>query len=251
MGIAGILVGFSHAVYIDESGAGAPVNHINRLWVTVGLAIPFGRMPMLNLGVKMVLTTHFNARVAELKGSLIPDELKPSTTSTDVAAAVSQLARTLGVHAWVTVSRSGRRPPQNLRIPRALPKDVTRQFLFERINGFLNLGHYSPNRWLLIWDISDQQELNAFSHDVAVFQNVFGGSRLNPRLTPAILGGLSHDWKGLQLADIIANFALHNVGNSLSLPGSNATKSRNFDTHFRPLLQRAQSGSLVGWKLWI
>ena len=59
-----------------------------------------------------------------------------------------------------------------------------------------------------------------------------------------------HDWSGLQTADLIAHCALHHLGRTLSLPGSNPEKAEAFERHLMPRLERNSTGNLVGWMVW-
>lgn len=241
---------YSHAIYIDESGIGAPVDDLNQLWITAGIAMPFDQKARLDAGVLRMLTNHFHPRIRELKGSDMPHNLLPGSSTADVALGVSTLLSQVGAHAWITGTRHGVHPLPGLPTINRFPKDITRQLLFERVNGFLNLGNYIPYEWLIIWDISDEQELGDFSRNVATFQNAFIQTSINPRLAPAVLGGLSHDWSGLQIADVVANFALHKIGRDQNIQGTNRQKARDFDQFIEPQLQRTASGQLVGWKFW-
>jgi hypothetical protein len=111
-------------------------------------------------------------------------------------------------------------------------------------------GYHEPDHCLIIWDISDQQELQDFSASIAEFRNAYDGTPRSQRLVPAALGGLSHDWSGLQTADVVAHCALHYLGLQESLPGSRKEKAEAFRSKFLPRLQRSNKGELIGWKVW-
>lgn len=157
-------------------------------------------------------------------------------------------------HSWSTRlgsrCRLRPRPPVGFRQKTPKVKDVVRQLLLERINGLLVAGYHEPDHCLIIWDISDQQELEDFSASISEFRNAYDGTPRSERLAPAALGGLSHDWSRLQSADVIAHFALHYMGNKASLDGAKAEKARAFKQEFLPRLQRTSTGHLVGWKEW-
>jgi hypothetical protein len=242
------MAAYSHALYIDESGNGASRNDILRLWITAGIAIPFDQKLRLDTGVQSILGNHFRHRHKELKGASMPNGLRHGSSITDVSRELAILIKQVGAHCWVVGTQAGAVAPANFPIQDAKPKDITRQFLFERVNGFLNIGYDLKDDWLIIWDLSDAQELNSFSHNVATFQNAFNQAPLNPRLAPAVLGGLSHDWSGLQIADMIAHLAMHNLGVELGLSGSNRQKAKDFRDFLYPLLQKAAGGNVVGWK---
>ena len=91
--------------------------------------------------------------------------------------------------------------------------------------------------------------MNDFSKSVATFRNAYSNQALNLRLAPAALGGLSHDWCGLQVADVVANYTLHKIGAAHGTPGTNPAKANDFDVHLYPCLQRSAAG-VVGWKVW-
>lgn len=112
------------------------------------------------------------------------------------------------------------------------------------------MGRYEPAHWIIVWDVSDVQELGDFSRSVSEFRNAFSGEPRNDRLFPSVLGGLSHDWGGLQAADLLSNFALHFRGRELTFPDVNLDKAQAFETQLKPCLQATATGSVVGWKTW-
>jgi hypothetical protein len=61
-----------------------------------------------------------------------------------------------------------------------------------------------------------------------------------------VLGGLSHDWGGLQLADVVAHLSPHAVGTELRLPDANRAKAGAFDDHIYSRFQKAANGAVVG-----
>lgn len=244
------MVGVSHVVFIDESGNSQPGSSIQSLWATVAIAIPFERVRDLEVPVHELRTRNFRSRVKEIKGSLVPHELLANRTVDDLYRESANILSQYGAHVWATLSRFGCVPPPGFSVPNASTKQIVRQLLLERVNGFLNLGNYRPFSWLMVWDVSDVQELTDFSDSVAKFTNAFSGEPLNERLFPLILGGLSHDWAGLQLADLVSNGALHRFGHELHLPDASPSKAAAFDSHLFSTLQKTRAGAIVGWKVW-
>ena len=53
-----------------------------------------------------------------------------------------------------------------------------------------------------------------------------------------------------QAADLIAHCALHHLGRTLSLPGSNPEKAEAFERQLMPRLERNSTGNLIGWIVW-
>jgi len=244
------MVTYSHAIYIDESGNGAPTADIHRFWVSVGVSVAFDRTRTLDDGIRTVVSKHFSPYIKELKGSAVTKYLRIGASVLDVAEDVGNILDDVGAHCWAVASSHGSNPPVNLHLPHPRAKDIARQLLLERINGLLIAGYHHPDHSLIVWDISTQQELQDFSASIANFRNTYDGTPRSDRLAPAALGGLSHDWSGLQTADIIAHCALHYLGLQSSMAGSKVDKARAFKEHFLPRLQKDSKADLVGWKVW-
>jgi hypothetical protein len=242
---------FTHALYIDESGNGSNEKGINRYWISTAVAVAFDQTATVDLGVKNILINYFRIGELELKATSIPHRLNPPSTSAMVANDVAALLDKVEAHVWVTGTHSGVNVPPGVKIGSPMAKEIARQLLFERVNGFLLNGYCKPGHFLTVWDISNQQELQEFSKSVADFRNAFTKTPLCPRLAPAILGGLSHDWSGLQIADMISHYALHHVGvvDGIALD-ARKDKSDDFLRYFKPRLQTDMMGNCVGWKIW-
>lgn len=242
----------SHLIYVDESGNGASGQGVNSNWVTAGLAIPLQALPDLDQGMATIRAQHFRNWKGELKGTRMPHDLLPSSSIEKVAEECRGLFKAVKGHSWIvgTGPALGGPHPPGQKPP--LPKETARQFLLERVNGFLDLGNYDPDSFLLVWDISERQELNDFSGSVARFSNNYSGDPRNARLIPAVVGGLSHDWIGLQLADVFAHLAMHFWGYGQSLASANAQKASAYKLHIRPCLQTTFAGKLdgIGEKFW-
>jgi hypothetical protein len=237
------MASITHAVFIDESGNGSPGFSVQRLWITAAVAIPLEMREKMDEGIARVVASHFRPWMKELKGSDLPRGLRIGSSIEEVALEVVDLMRRVEARVWITVCQGGASPPPSLQIQSPLPKDIARQLMLERVSGFLRLDLKATGLWLLIWDITDQQELCDFSRSIVRFRDTTNGEQLNSRLVPALLGGLSHDWSGLQAADLFANMALHRQGMVLGLPGARAEKAMAFRRHLEPCLQRDSGGN--------
>ena len=245
---------YTHAIFIDESGAGCWTMDINCYWVSMAFAVPFEKIPSLDIGVKRILRTYYRRNNREIKGSGLPRELVPGASIDDVAREMAMLWEQSGATAWAVASKVGTNPPPGLNETNPLVKEITRFLLLERINGYLDNHYGGQGSYMIIWDISDVRELIDFSKNTSIFTNGINGNPISPRLAPAILGGLSHDWAGLQFADLIAHLALHycaySKGNSKI--AFNQEKKDAFSKWVYPRLQKDISGNTngVGWKYW-
>jgi len=241
----------SHAVFIDESGLSLPGNTIQSLWIATAVAVALDRSRILDQDTATERSRLFRSRVKEFKGHLIKhSELLSGVTADDVAAAVAGLLRKYDAHVWTVATIAGCPVPIGFVGPIVSTKSIARQLLLERVNGLLGTGRYAPAHWMMVWDVSDVQELTDFSSATASFANGYTGQKISDRLYPMVLGGLSHDWAGLQLADIVAHLALHKVGAGRKFPDANPRKGAAFDARIEPVLQRDQGGRVVGWKTW-
>jgi hypothetical protein len=238
------VVAVSHVLFIDEAGNAQPGPSVQSLWVTAAVAIPFERARDLNEKMDDLRRQNLRSRVKEVKGSQVPHELLRGRTVDNLAAGFAALLRQFDAHVWIVLASRQQDGPTT--------KGAARQLVLERVNGFLNLGRYHPAHWLIVWDVSDVQELADFSKSVSQFTNAFSGSPRNDRLFPSILGGLSHDWGGLQAADLAANLALHFRGSELGFADASAAKAAAFKQHLWPCLQTTASGAVLGcgWKTW-
>ena len=241
---------YRDAIYIDESGNGSPTNDILRCWVSVAIAVPLHQTKTLDRGVQEILTNRFRPYIEELKGASMSRYLLPSSSVIQVASDLGGLLDAIGAHTWAVASSYGRRPPKGSSIRNPRTKDIVRHLLLERINGLLVSDYHRPDHFLIIWDISNQRGLQDFSTAIARFHNSCDGVPRSDRLAHAALGGISHNWSGLQAADLVAHCALHHLGRTLSLPGSNPEKAEAFERHLMPRLERNSTGSLVGWMVW-
>lgn len=239
-----------HVLYIDESGNAGSQGNINSFWISVGVLIQMDESQRVASEMDTIRARYFRPYVKEVKGSIIPHELLRGKTVGDLAEDIGLLCDQVKAHIWGTGTRKGTPPPRNYPKDTS-PKDTARRLLLERINGFFDKGYSGQDDCIIVWDISDHSELRDFSRSVADFRNAYSQTGLCKNLAPAVLGGLSHDWKGLQIADIISNFALHDVGRKIWLPDAKADKSDAFKKSFYLRLQKDKGVTDgIGWKYW-
>jgi len=238
---------YSDAIYIDESGSGSPTNNIHRYWVSAAVSVAFDQTNDLNEGIRRILTSHFSPHVGELKGSSTSKYLRPTSTIMEVAKDLGDVLDHTGTQLWGAAASFGSSPPRDLPTSNPRPKDIARQMLLEEINARLLTGYHHPDHSLIIWDISERQELQDFSASIATFVSVRDETPRSERLAPAALGGLSHDWRGLQTADVIANCALHYLGHAASLTGFKTDKAEAFRSEFLPRMQEIENADIIGW----
>ena len=189
------------------------------------------------------------ASCPELKGSGLRWYLKREFSVSDVATRVASVLDNAGAHVWVCASRAGSPPLRRAHGP-YLAKDTARQLLLERINGFAVPAYFPPKSWLLLWDISEAQELSDFSGAIRRFRDLVSFYPRSPVLLPRLMGAPSHDWGGLQLADFLAHFGLHFAAQKLNLTEHSHDKAKAFEDLFLPRLRRDSKGKIPGWKLW-
>jgi len=230
-----LMAAFTHAIYIDESGIGAPLHGIQSYWVTTAIAISFSNLENLNSGSKSILNRYFRPGKRELKGTDMPNHLLKDASIDQVMAEIRTLLVNIDAEVWISSARNSGVILSRRSSEKTLAKAFARRTVLERVNDYLNAGAHEPCHFLIIWDISYQQELEDFSRSVARFRHSLTGKSLNPRLAPAILGGLSHDWSGLQIADIVAHCALHRVGAINHMPDANPSKARSFGNHLESI----------------
>ncbi|MBU0685907.1 MAG: DUF3800 domain-containing protein [Candidatus Thermoplasmatota archaeon] len=238
---------YSDAIYIDESGSGSPTDNIHRYWVSAAVSVAFDQTIDLDEGIRRILTSHFSPYIGELKGSSMSKYLHPTSTILEIVKDLGDVLDRTGAQLWGAAASFGSSPPRGLPTSNPKPKDIARQMLLEEINARLLTGYHHPDHSLIIWDISERQELQDFSASIARFMSVRDETPRSERLVPAALGGLSHDWRGLQTADVIANCALHYLGHTASLTGSKTDKAEAFRTEFLPRMQKIESEDIIGW----
>lgn len=242
---------YTNVIYIDESGVGAPTDDLQKYWVSSAVTVPFEEISTMDQGVSSLLDSHLHPRCTELKGSELPSQLQRSSTIDDFADDFSNLLSGLTHNIWVASSYHGVNTPAG--VPAGSPvKRTVRHLLFERVNGYLNQFYSKDGKWLIVWDLSHQQELEDFSSNLQGFRNAIQGDDLNSQLNPSVLGGLSHDWTGLQLADIVAHLGLHYRAVKHGVQDGKQEKADAFRDHVWPHLQSSARGKTdgIGWKEW-
>ena len=185
------------ALFIDESGNAQPAKSVKSLWGTAALAVVVERARELNGRIDRLRTLNFRFRLEEVKGSEVPRGLARGRSIDNPAKDLAAIHRELGDRIWVVAVR---RQSDGLATKR-----TARWLVLERVNGFLNRGDYEPARWITGCDVSDVQELGDFSRNISEFRNVSSAEPRSDRLVPSVLGGTSHDWGGLQSADLLSN----------------------------------------------
>lgn len=210
-----LLTGYSHGVYIDESGLADPrLESVTSLWTSAAVSFPFAHSETVWTGVQHIMAKHFRPGTREIKGAGTPGRLQRGSTLDDASGDLVDLLLECEGQAWVAATHRGVNPmPDRAReVLLEQPKDIARQLLFERLNRYIGCDE-DHGKHLLIWDLSHQQELEDFSRFVAGFNDGFYTfQERTPLMAGALLGGLSHDWGGLQVADWFAHMALHHHG---------------------------------------
>ena len=128
-------------------------------------------------------------------------------------------------------------------------KDIARELLLERFSIKLNYEGGWDKINLLIWDLSDNNELADFSSSVGSYVNPHDKNEVNHSIIPHILGGLSHEWAELQIADLVSNYALNYVADGI-YDDADQEKSDAFKKHIYPKLH-SNNGIIdgIGYKL--
>ncbi len=247
----------SHVVWIDESGNGKfakdgmPVPGIQSLWVSAAVCFEWERLEAVSTGVQEILRDRFLNRCRELKASHLRRYLPAEYGPRDIGQDVARLVQSEGGHVWITGTRAGSQPMfSHPRGRGAEAKEKTRQLLIERISGYATPRFFEPGTWVMVWDVDDAGSLGEFSAAIAAFRNRVSGHPLPAAITPSMLGGLSHEWTPIQVADIYANFALHKIGIEQGLVDAKTDRATAFDEFLEPTLKRDRSGRRVGWKVW-
>ena len=174
------MAAFTHAIYIDESGNGAPVRGIQSYWVTTAVAVSFSNLDDLNSGSKSILKRYFRQGEKELKGKNMPNRLLKDISIDRAVEEIATILIRVDAKVWITYAHNDG-PTSPIEVPRQkMAKEIARRAMLERINDYLNAGHHDSDQFLIIWDISYQQELEDFSHSVATFRHNLTGNSLNP-----------------------------------------------------------------------
>lgn len=194
-------------------------------------------------------------RKVEMKGSMISkNHLREGVSVEDVGMRIADIITEFDLKIWITATRGDPGISTKLFVPSnrskgVLPKDIARELLLERISGYTGLVD-NNGKYLMIWDLSDTQELSDFSNLIENYVNPYNGKKTCPSIIPNILGGLSHEWPELQLCDLIANFSLNHLADGY-FDDCDKMKSRVFKKHIYPLLMKGENGiDGIGWKVY-
>lgn len=242
---------FTHFIYIDESGNGAKTNNLNHFWVSAGVAISFEELSRLNERANQIMKSHMVPGCREIHACDIPHRMLRTSSIAAIAEEIALLLDDVKAHCWVTATSYSSSSLIGLE-PNAPAKTKARQLLYEHLNEFLDSDNSVDGDYLIIWDLPDPEEMKDISYSIASYVNPYFGRRISRKLAPAVLCGLSHDWVGLQLADIISNYALHYCGHQQHMPQANREKAGAFQRCFYTRLQRGPGGSCdgIGWRYW-
>lgn len=244
---------FLKSIFIDESGTGSMRQNKNNLWTSAGICVDSAQHDDLSerfYDMKKECMRHYEE---EMKGIKISkNHLNTGITADDVGRHVADIIKEFGLNVWVTATRWSPNLPTGKFIASntskgVLPKDIARELLMERISGYADMKR-EEGKYIIIWDLSDTQELDDFSRLIRAYVNPHSGKKVCPSIIPNILGGLSHEWPELQLCDIIANFALNYAADGI-FKDCDMVKSRAFKEHIFPNLMRGRGKIVgVGWK---
>ena len=244
-------------LYMDESGSGSQkVDTKKNLWVSVGIAAKLDDHDAIAEDVAKLRKKVLRRSNIEFKANdLTPKRMNDGITYDDVASGVAEILKKYSMKTWVMVV------PFNLHIINMSmftpsnaksglqAKDVAREMLLERVSMDVDRVHTVEDKFMIIWDLSNTNELMDFSASVLAHTNPHSGKKISPIITPHILGGLSHEWAELQLADLISNFGLNYAARG-KYPDCDESKAMAFETHLYPCLQKSWWGCVkgYGWK---
>lgn len=244
-------------IFIDESGIGSKnINSKTNAWVTVGVCSKFEDHLNITTSLNELKTKCMRTYNKELKGTDISrNHLNPGITKQNVAEGIAKIIDDYDLKVWVTVME-WEEDMSNMPFVPSNPKkglqakDIAREMLLERISGYAKYyGEKLNETYQLIWDLSDVQELIDFSTVTSSYVVPYSGKKINNKIIPHILGGLSSDWAEIQIADFISNFAL-NYNADGHFADCDKEKSDAFKEHIYPKLVCNASGKIkgIGWK---
>lgn len=202
-------------IFIDESGRGTQCKDKQMFWVTVGVRTRLDDHENITHDLDDLKEKCLKIRQKELKGAKLSKcTLKDGKTLVDIACGLAEIIQKYGITVWVMSTKKINNADKQRFIPSnkngiVEAKDVSRELLLERISGYADIYHDNHSRYLMIWDIASLEELADFSRIVSQYSNPHSNKRMHPSIIPYILGGLSHEWPELQIADVFSNFALN------------------------------------------
>jgi len=202
-------------IFIDESGRGTQCKDKQMFWVTVGVRTRLDDHENITHDLDDLKEKCLKIRQKELKGAKLSKcTLKDGKTLVDIACGLAEIIQKYGITVWVMSTKKINNADKQRFMPSnkngiVEAKDVSRELLLERISGYADIYHDNHSRYLMIWDIASLEELADFSRIVSQYSNPHSNKRMHPSIIPYILGGLSHEWPELQIADLFSNFALN------------------------------------------
>lgn len=242
-----------NTVFIDESGEGTDKKRMDNFWVSAGVCARFEDHDNITESLCEMKKKCLRLYNQELKGSSTsPSRLNKGVTKEDVAREIGEVISKNGLRVWVTSTRYSNRIPISNFIPsnkkNIQAKDVSRELLMERISGYAE--YYGKNeKYQLIWDLSDQQEMSHFSRTISEYVDPHNKKKVHPSIIPYLLAGLSHEWAELQIADVVSNFALSYSAYAL-YADADEEKAKAFGRYIYPKLLANADGKIdgIGWK---
>jgi len=239
------------AMFIDESGTGSKSKSKTNFWVSVGVLAKIADHEPLEADLLALRKKCMRLHNKEMKGvDLSPNHFNPGITKSSVAQDLGELIRKYHLAIFVTASNMS---PKLARQTKFTPsnektglqaKDIARELLLERLSIMLNYKRANTDLNLLIWDLSDNNELADFSKIIGSYRNPHDGKTPNPRIIPHLLGGLSHEWAELQIADLVANYAINYLA-SRHYDDADTEKSQAFEQYLKPVLHN-RNGKITG-----
>ncbi len=240
-------------VFMDESGSGSKGLSKVNFWVTVGVLSNIDNHQAVAEDLNLIRKKNMRLYNKELKGTDISrNHLNPGIDKMIVAKDISELISKYNMSVFVTASNMA---PSIKKLESKFTasnvknglqaKDIARELLLERISIFLNYKRTKDMLNLLVWDLSDNNELADFSAITGSYVNPHDHKKLNSTVVPHILGGLSHDWAELQIADLVSNYALNYVADGI-YDDADKEKSDAFKKYLYPILQHGNSGKVEG-----
>jgi len=247
-----------NTVFIDESGAGANKRSKDNFWVSAGVCAKFEDHDEITESLFEMKKKCLRLYNQELKGGATSkSNLNPDITKEDVAKELGNIISKHGLKVWVISTRYSDRIQNSNFIPSngkvVMAKDVSRGLLLERLSGYVEYYGGSDQRYQLVWDLSDQQEMSHFSHTISEYVNPHNNKKVCPEIIPYLLAGLSHEWAELQIADVISNFALnYSAHPRYDDVDVDVEKAIAFEKHIHPKLCCNANGRIdgVGWKMY-
>lgn len=244
------------ALFMDESGTGSKNKSKTNYWVSVGVLARISEHDAIAADLFSLKKKCMRLYNKEMKGTdLSPNHFNPGITKASVAKDLSELIKKYKFSIFVTAANMSPDLIHQTKFTASTEKrglqakDIARELLLERFSIMLNYQHSSTNKNMLIWDLSDNNELADFSKIIGSYQNPHDGKKPNPTIIPHLLGGLSHEWAELQIADLVSNFAINYITDGICTD-SDKDKSTAFKEFIYPVLhQRGGKVEGIGLKI--